>query len=104
MLKGTIIVLIMLAFAQVQTREMMGSNINGDVDGAMSSLHQAAIGHCGFVNLRTGGNSGYEASNVRCVVEPRTLSGQINAVCRATITCTNRPQGGPPPTPQARPQ
>ncbi len=100
MLKGTIIVLIMLAFAQVQTREMLGSNINGDVDGAMRSLHQGAIGHCGMVNRE----SGYEASNVRCEVSPRTLSGQINAVCRATITCTNRPRGGPPPTPQARPQ
>ncbi|MBX9616090.1 MAG: hypothetical protein K2X25_10885 [Caulobacteraceae bacterium] len=99
MLKGAVVVGIMLAFAPVQTREVSGTDINGNVESAMRFLDRSAIGHCGLMNRE----SGYTASNVRCRVDPPMASGMVNAVCQATITCTNRPSSGPPPVPQARP-
>ena len=97
MLKIALIAGAMLALAPVQTRDVSGSNINGDVAVAMRTLHSNAIGICGLTNRE----AGYSAANLRCEVQPRTASGQTLAVCRATITCTNQRPAGPPPTPQA---
>lgn len=84
-----------LAAAQGQTREVSGSNINGDTAAAMRVLHVSAIGYCGMLNRE----SGYSASNVRCEVKPRMASGQQTAVCLATIVCTNERRADPPPVP-----
>ncbi|MBX9708499.1 MAG: hypothetical protein K2X61_11250 [Caulobacteraceae bacterium] len=101
MLKIALIAGAALALAPVQTSEVSGSNINGDTEAAMRLLHGNATGRCGLTNRE----AGYTASNVRCTVEPRTVSGQTFASCRATITCTNQRPSGPPPVPQpARPQ